>query len=113
MQLRKYGFHGLSYASIVLNLAKHLQKSPKEVNVVVAHLGSGASSCCIRNGESIDTSEYLPLSLALPHSPSLEYCPASGPFLLNLSPLPFSRFSVLALAFAFALASLSTPCREY
>nr|WPS94677.1 acetate kinase [Naematelia aurantialba] len=59
MPLRKYGFHGLSYASIVHSLAEHLQKRPEDVNVVVAHLGSGASSCCIRGGKSIDTSMGL------------------------------------------------------
>jgi acetate kinase len=57
MELRKYGFHGLSYASIVKNLAKHLNKKEEDVNIVVAHLGSGASSCCIKGGKSIDTSE--------------------------------------------------------
>lgn len=55
MPLRKYGFHGLSYASIVRSMAKHLGKPESEVNIVVAHLGSGASSCCIKDGASIDT----------------------------------------------------------
>lgn len=77
MQLRKYGFHGLSYASIVNNLAKHLGKSPKEVNIVVAHLGSGASSCCIKNGQSIDTSE---LKLSTPSFSSLHRLYAEGVF---------------------------------
>ena len=57
MPIRKYGFHGLSYASIVWSLSKHLQKPEKKVNIVVAHLGSGASSCCIKGGRSIDTSK--------------------------------------------------------
>jgi len=57
MQIRKYGFHGLSYASIVTSLAKHLNKPEDKISIVVAHLGSGASSCCIKNGKSIDTSE--------------------------------------------------------
>ncbi|KAL0240549.1 acetate kinase [Cryptococcus tetragattii IND107] len=59
MPLRKYGFHGLSYASIVQSLAEHLKKPSNQVNVVVAHLGSGSSSCCIKNGKSIDTSMGL------------------------------------------------------
>ncbi|ORX37225.1 Acetokinase family-domain-containing protein [Kockovaella imperatae] len=59
MPLRKYGFHGLSYASIVSQLAEHLGKPESKVNVVVAHLGSGASSCCIKRGQSIDTSMGL------------------------------------------------------
>ena len=59
MELRKYGFHGLSYASIVDTLSEHLKKPKNKINIVVAHLGSGASSCCILNGQSIDTSMGL------------------------------------------------------
>ncbi|WOO76818.1 putative acetate kinase [Vanrija pseudolonga] len=57
--LRKYGFHGLSYASIVRSLASYLGKPTDTLNIVVAHLGSGASSACIRGGKSIDTSMGL------------------------------------------------------
>ncbi|EIW70960.1 acetate kinase [Tremella mesenterica] len=59
MPIRKYGFHGLSYASIVRSLAGHLRKREEEINIVVAHLGSGASACCIKGGKSIDTSMGL------------------------------------------------------
>lgn len=54
--LRKYGFHGLSYASIVNTLSRTWDKPQDKINLVVAHLGSGASACCIRGGQSIDTS---------------------------------------------------------
>ncbi|BEJ17045.1 hypothetical protein CspHIS471_0604460 [Cutaneotrichosporon sp. HIS471] len=57
--LRKYGFHGLSYSSIVHQLAQHTNTSPEALNLVVAHLGSGASACCIRAGKSIDTTMGL------------------------------------------------------
>ena len=59
MPIRKYGFHGLSYASIVHLLSAHLNKPADKINVVVAHLGSGASACCIKGGESQDTSMGL------------------------------------------------------
>ncbi|WWC62791.1 acetate kinase [Kwoniella dejecticola CBS 10117] len=59
MPLRKYGFHGLSYASIVQSMAQHLGKKEEDVNIVVAHLGSGASACCIKGGQSIDTTMGL------------------------------------------------------
>jgi acetate kinase len=59
MPLQKYGFHGLSYASIVDSLARYLKKSSEQVNIVVAHLGSGASAACIQGGKSIDTSKFL------------------------------------------------------
>ncbi|MFD0986053.1 acetate/propionate family kinase [Methyloligella solikamskensis] len=53
--IKRYGFHGLSYASI----AKRLQKEAPELakgKVVVAHLGSGASLCGLDGGVSRDTS---------------------------------------------------------
>jgi len=52
--VRRYGFHGLSYASIVFALGKNLP--PK---VVVAHLGNGASLAAIADGKSVDTSMGL------------------------------------------------------
>lgn len=57
--LRKYGAHGLSYASVLSSIASHLQKPKDQVNIVVAHLGSGASVCAIRGGKSYDTSMGL------------------------------------------------------
>lgn len=59
MPLRQYGFHGLSYGSVLDQMASYLKKPPGEISLVVAHLGSGSSVCCIRNGESIDTSMGL------------------------------------------------------
>lgn len=52
--LRRYGFHGLSYESV---LAKFRRLAPDAASgrVVVAHLGSGASLCAIRNGLCVDT----------------------------------------------------------
>jgi acetate kinase len=52
--VRRYGFHGLSYEYI----ARTLPRVAPEVahgRVVVAHLGSGASMCAIRDGRSIDS----------------------------------------------------------
>jgi acetate kinase len=52
--LQRYGFHGLSYASIVHQLGGALKS-----RTVIAHLGSGASLAAIRDGQSIDTSMGL------------------------------------------------------
>lgn len=49
--IRRYGFHGLSYAHVCRRLA---EVDPKASRVVVAHLGSGASVCAIRDGVSRD-----------------------------------------------------------
>jgi acetate kinase len=48
--IRRYGFHGLSYASIIGALpAARLGRA------VIAHLGSGASMAAIRDGRSVET----------------------------------------------------------
>ncbi|KAH7927913.1 acetate kinase [Leucogyrophana mollusca] len=61
--LKKYGFHGLSYSFILRSVACHLEKDPRSLNMIAMHIGSGASICAIRSGESIDTSMGLtPLS---------------------------------------------------
>ncbi|KAG8785671.1 hypothetical protein FRC12_017288 [Ceratobasidium sp. 428] len=57
--LRKYGAHGLSYASILDNVSSHLGKSKHECSLIIAHLGSGASVCLIKDGKSYDTSMGL------------------------------------------------------
>lgn len=62
-KLRKYGFHGLSYAYITRAVASHLKKAPENLNIIALHLGSGASACAIENGKSLDTTMGLtPLS---------------------------------------------------
>jgi acetate kinase len=52
--IRRYGFHGLSYAFIAEQL-RALDPALAKGRVVVAHLGSGASLCAIRDGRSIET----------------------------------------------------------
>ncbi|BAN25303.1 acetate/propionate family kinase [Caballeronia insecticola] len=47
----RYGFHGLSYESIVNVLGADLPS-----RTVIAHLGSGASLCALQDGRSVDTS---------------------------------------------------------
>ncbi len=52
--LRRYGFHGLSYESIVAQLRAEPARLPERI--VVAHLGSGSSLAALLRGRSIDTS---------------------------------------------------------
>lgn len=61
--LRKYGFHGISYAFIVKAVTPFINKPVSQTNIIALHLGSGASACAIRAGKSLDTSMGLtPLS---------------------------------------------------
>ncbi|MEU6857268.1 acetate kinase [Glycomyces sp. NPDC046736] len=57
--VRRYGFHGTSHAYVSRKAAELLGKSPKAVNVIVAHLGNGASVTAVERGRSIDTSMGL------------------------------------------------------
>jgi acetate kinase len=54
MGVRRYGAHGISYESIVLQLQP---KVPERL--IVCHLGNGASISAIKNGECLDTSMGL------------------------------------------------------
>jgi acetate kinase len=48
--IRRYGFHGISYESLVHDFGAKLPR-----RAIFAHLGNGSSLCALRNGASIDT----------------------------------------------------------
>ncbi len=52
--VRRYGFHGLSYEYITRQLFSIAPQIARE-DVIVAHLGNGASMCAIKNGRSISS----------------------------------------------------------
>jgi acetate kinase len=54
MGVRRYGYHGISYESIIYQLQPNVPEK-----LIVAHLGNGASMSAIRNGECLDTSMGL------------------------------------------------------
>jgi acetate kinase len=54
--VRRYGFHGLSYAFLMEELARLGDPAATTGRVILAHLGSGASLAAVRDGKSIDTS---------------------------------------------------------
>jgi len=54
--VRRYGFHGLSYAYLMEELARVAGDETARGRVILAHLGNGASMAAVRDGKSIDTS---------------------------------------------------------
>jgi acetate kinase len=58
-QIRRYGFHGTSYSFVSGRAAAFLGRPVSALNMVVLHLGNGASATAIRGGESVDTSMGL------------------------------------------------------
>ncbi len=53
--IRRYGFHGLSYAYLMEELARVASPREPQGRVVLAHLGAGASLAAVRDGHSFDT----------------------------------------------------------
>ena len=57
--IRRYGAHGTSAQYVSRATAELLGKAPSEVNVIVLHLGNGASVTAVRGGVSVETSMGL------------------------------------------------------
>ena len=58
-RIRRYGFHGTSLAFVSRVAADLLGRARAETNLVVLHLGNGASATAVEGGRSIDTSMGL------------------------------------------------------
>ena len=58
-RIRRYGFHGTSYSFVSGEAAKLLDRPLSELNLIVLHLGNGASAAAISGGRSVDTSMGL------------------------------------------------------
>jgi acetate kinase len=54
--VERYGFHGLSYAYLLEELARLGDRAATKGRAILAHLGSGASLAAVRDGRSVDTS---------------------------------------------------------
>jgi acetate kinase len=54
--IQRYGFHGLSYAYLIEELANVAGSKAARDRVILAHLGNGASMTAVYGGKSIDTS---------------------------------------------------------
>jgi acetate kinase len=64
--VRRYGFHGLSYAYLTRALARESGGVPPRL--VIAHLGNGASLAAIRDGRSVDTTMAFTPTAGVPMS---------------------------------------------
>jgi acetate kinase len=54
--VRRYGFHGISIRWVVAGTARLLGRPVDELNLVVLHLGNGASATAVAGGRSVETS---------------------------------------------------------
>jgi acetate kinase len=66
--VRRYGFHGLSYAFLMGELARLAGTEAAQGRVILAHLGNGASLAAVSDGKSVDTSMSLTPTAGVPMS---------------------------------------------
>ena len=66
--VRRYGFHGLSYAFLMEELARLAGTEAAHGRVILAHLGNGASLAAVHDGTSMDTSMSFTPTAGVPMS---------------------------------------------
>ena len=66
--VRRYGFHGLSYAFLMEELARLGDPAATTGRVILGHLGNGASLAAVRDGKSVDTSMSFTPTAGVPMS---------------------------------------------
>jgi acetate kinase len=66
--VRRYGFHGLSYAFLMGELARLAGAEAAQGRVILAHLGNGASLAAVHGGKSMDTSMSFTPTAGVPMS---------------------------------------------
>nr|NLI50453.1 acetate kinase [Propionibacterium sp.] len=59
LSIRRYGFHGTSHNFVSQRMAHFLGRHRTDLNMIVCHLGNGASVSAIKNGIPIETSMGL------------------------------------------------------
>jgi acetate kinase len=66
--VRRYGFHGLSYAFLMGELARLAGPKAAQGRIILAHLGNGASLAAVRDGKPVDTSMSFTPTAGMPMS---------------------------------------------
>ena len=91
--IQRYGFHGLSYAYLMEELARLGDPAAKKGRVILAHLGNGASMAAVRDGKSIDTSMcFTPTAGLVMSTRSGDLDPGLAPYLARTEQMTTSQF---------------------
>lgn len=87
--IRRYGFHGLSYRSVLAKYCHLTGTAAEHATLIVLHLGSGCSAAAIRKGRSVDTSMgFTPLEGLVMSTRSGDLDPAIVAFLAQHESTP-------------------------
>jgi acetate kinase len=87
--IRRYGFHGTSYRYVCERTAELLGTPLGELNLIVLHLGNGASAAAVRGGRSVETSMgFTPLEGLVMGTRSGDLDPSVPGYLQRAAGLP-------------------------
>ena len=91
--IQRYGFHGLSYAYLMEELAHLGDPAATTGRVILAHLGNGASLAAVRDGKSIDTSMgFTPTAGLVMSTRSGDLDPGLAPYLARTERMTTQQF---------------------
>jgi len=91
--IRRYGFHGLSYSYLMQELARLAGAEAAKGQIILAHLGSGASMAAVRDGQSIDTTmAFTPAAGLMMSSRSGDIDPGLVSFLSRSEEMTAAQF---------------------
>lgn len=91
--VQRYGFHGLSYAYLMEELARLGDPAATAGRVILAHLGNGASLAAVRDGKSMDTSMgFTPTAGLVMSTRSGDLDPGLAPYLARTEQITTSQF---------------------
>jgi acetate kinase len=94
--VQRYGFHGLSYAYLMEELARLGDPAATAGRVILAHLGNGASMAAVRDGKSIDTSmSFTPTAGLVMSTRSGDLDPSLFPYFARTEQMTAKQFSVM------------------
>jgi acetate kinase len=94
--IRRYGFHGTSFAWVSRGAAELLGRPLKDLALIVLHLGNGGSATAVLSGQSVDTSMGLtPLEGLAMGTRSGDLDPAIVFHLHRVAGMPYSDIEAL------------------
>ena len=95
--LRRYGFHGLSYEFLLSELIRTQGVAAGHGRIIMAHLGNGTSLAAVRDGKSIDTSMgFTPASGVLMATRSGDLDPGLAYYLARTKKMYAAKFEEMA-----------------
>jgi acetate kinase len=94
--IQRYGFHRLSYAFLMEELARLGDPAATTGRVILAHLGNGASLAAVRDGKSMDTSMgFTPTAGLVMSTRSGDLDPGLAPYLARTEQMTTKQFYVM------------------